>query len=118
MSLSRTYFQDKAVLLLLSVNFFLTFLAIILILLRLTSSSNAAYITQYRADIVINPFAPGTLVDILAFIVFAVIVFLFHVTLSIKTYNLRRQLSITLLSMGVLLLITTIIISNALLALP
>ncbi len=117
MSTTKEYFQDKSILLLLSVNFFLLFLAILLIILRLTISSDGTYIQQYRANVGIGDFKTGGITDIIAFIIFAVLVLILHVVLSIKAYHLRRQFSITLLGLGALLLVITIIISNALLVL-
>jgi uncharacterized membrane protein len=117
MPVAKSYFQDKSVLLLLSINIFLLLLAIILIILRLTISSEGAYIQQYRSNVGIGAFKTGSIADIIAFIIFAAFVFSLHVTLSLKTYHLRRQFSIALLGLGTLLLVTTIIISNALLVL-
>jgi hypothetical protein len=45
------------------------------------------------------------------------LVLVIHTFLSMKAYHVHRQLAITVLSLGVLLLTLTIIVSNALLVL-
>jgi hypothetical protein len=117
MALSKKYFHDHQVLLLLSINAFLAVGGSLLILLRLSTSHGNGYIVQYRSSAVISAFKTGTIIDLLSFIAFAALVLLVHTTLSIRAYNIHRQLAITILSLGILLLVLTIIISNALLVL-
>jgi len=117
MQLAKKYFQDKEVLLLLGINVFLAFLASTIILLRLGSNTSSGYIVQYRANLGIGTFKSGSSIDFVYFIVFAILIAVFHILLSVRTYSLRRQFSIVLLSMGILLLTLTIIVSNALLVL-
>jgi hypothetical protein len=114
---AKSYFQDRLVLLLLSVNVFLTFLAGLLVLFRVGSSANSGFIVQYRASLGISAFKTGSVLNLLSFIGFAVVVLTVHAFLSWKTYHIRRQLSLTILSLSVLLLLLCIIVSNALLAL-
>jgi len=114
------YLHDRVILLLLSINTFLTFAASIFILLQLSSSHGNGYIVQCRdcsnlADI--NRFTNGSVVELLAFIGFALLVLAIHTGLSIKTYHIHRQVAVTILGLGTLLLIMTIIVSNALLVL-
>lgn len=117
MAAQKKYFHDHFVLLLLSVNAFLAIAGSIFILLRLSTSHGTGYIVQYRASLGINAFKTGGVGDILAFIAFAALIVVAHTMLSMRIYNIHRQLAITVLSMGVLLLILAIIISNALLVL-
>jgi uncharacterized Tic20 family protein len=117
MATLREYFLDKNILLLLSFNFFLFFLTIISVILRLVSGAEGTYISQYRSDIGIGAFKTGGLIDILSFIIFALLVLVISIILSIKAYGLRKELSIVLLTMCGFLLIATIIVSNGLLAL-
>ena len=116
MLLPKKYVRDRAILLLLSVNAFLTLLTIILILFRI-GDANGSYIAQYRATLGVNVFKPGSIFDILSFGVFALLVFAINFVLSARTYRIHRQLSIVILSIGALLLIFAIIVSNALLLL-
>jgi hypothetical protein len=53
----------------------------------------------------------------LSFVAFAGLVLAIHTFLSMKAYRIHRQLAITILSLGVLLLTLAIIVSNALLVL-
>lgn len=117
MAKPKKYFQDHFILLLLSVNAFLAFGAIALILVRLSAGHGDSYIVQYRSSLGINAFQTGSVVDILGFIAFALLVLVIHVLLSLRVYQLNRHLAIVTLALGMLLLVLTIIISNALLVL-
>jgi len=117
MPISKKYFQDRTVLLLASVNAFLALLAIISVLLRMQGSSAAGFIVQYRANLGISAFKTGGIGDILSFIGFAILILAIHLILSYRVYHIKRQLSLLVLSLGVLLLLLCVIVSNALLAL-
>jgi hypothetical protein len=99
------------------VNAFLAIAGSIFILLRLSTSHGTSYIVQYRASLGIDAFKTGGVTDLIAFVVFALLVLAVHTALSIRVYRIHRQLAITILSLGILLLVLTIIISNALLVL-
>jgi len=117
MASPKKYFHDRTVLLLLSVNAFLTFAVAVLMAVRLSASHGDAYIVQYRASLGINAFKTGGIGDLLSFIAFAVLIFVIHWVLSMRTFTINRHLSTAILSLGALLLVLTIIISNALLIL-
>jgi len=117
MANSRSYFHDHLVLLLLSVSGFLAFFGSVYFIIRIASSHGSAFIVQFRSILGINAFKPGSLMDMLAFVVFAIMVFVVHGVLSYRTYHIHRQLTITILSLGSLLLLLNIIVSNALLVL-
>lgn len=117
MANTRNYFRDHLVLLLLSISGFLTVFGSLFILYRLSSSHGTGFIVQYRSALGINAFKTGTLTDMLAFVAFALLVFGIHALLSYKTYHIHRQLTIAILSLGSLLLLMNIIVSNALLVL-
>lgn len=116
MASAKSYFHDRVVLLLLSVNAFLAFLAIMSVLLRLQGGGEG-FIVQYRASLGIRAFKTGDLSEILMFIAFALAALLVHTILSYRTYHIRRQLALTILALGTLLLGICIIVANALLAL-
>lgn len=105
------------VLLLLSTNTFVTLLASILIMLRLDGGRTDGYIVQYRANLGLSAFKTGDASTLISFIVFAGLVLLFHTLMSIKVYHIRRQFSVSVLAMGLLLLVLVLIVSNALLVL-
>lgn len=118
MATEKRYFHDKLVLLLLSVNGFLTILATIMLLLKLGNSSPNYHIIQYRSDLGLSAFKNGTATSLVAFIVFVWLVLIVNTVLSYRTYHLRRDYSIVVLSLCLLLIILSMIVSNALIVLP
>ncbi len=114
---AKKYFQDKLVLLGLSLNLFLGVLLIIIVALRLGSNAGEGYIVQYRESLGVGAFKSGSIADFIYILVFAVLAVAFHFVLSLKTYHMGRQLAILILGMGSLLLVIALIISNALLVL-
>ncbi len=92
-------------------------LAIVVIVSRIIANSGSGYIVQYRGDVGIGAFQTGNLLDFVYFIIFAIFIAVFHTILSYRTYDIRRQLSLLILTMSLLLLITTTIVGNALLVL-
>jgi len=117
MATPRKYFHDHLVLLLLSVDTFLAFLASIFVLLRLSTGHGSGYIVQYRPVLGINSYKTGSVTGLLSFIAFALAILAIHTILSMRAYHVHRQLAIVILGLGTLLLVLTIIVSNALLVL-
>jgi len=118
MATSKKYFHDHFVLLLLATNIFLAVAGSIFILISLGNShGNSTYIVQYRPSLGISAYTAGSITELISFVGFAIVVLIVHATLSLRAYQIHRQLSIAILSLGVLLLLLTIIISNALLVL-
>jgi hypothetical protein len=117
MPITKKYFHDRTVLLLLGVNIFLAFLVIVSILFRLQLGGGSGFIVQYRANLGIDQYQAGGLGNLLSFIGFAIVILATNVTLSHRAYHIRRQLSLLILTLGVLLLLLCVIVSNALLAL-
>jgi uncharacterized membrane protein YbhN (UPF0104 family) len=115
MSVTKKYLHDRLILLLLSINSFFVIIGSILILLRLDGGSKGIYWVQYRANLGIDAHQAGQLADILAFIVFLIVVFGMNVLLSVKAYQHHRNYSLTVLGLGSLLMFLTIIVSNLLL---
>lgn len=117
MAIPKKYFHDHLVLLLLSIDAFLAFLASIFILFRLSIGHGNSYIVQYRANLGINEFKSGNVSELLSFIAFAMLVLIVHTILSMRTYHIHRQLSVAILALGTMLLVLTIIVSYELLGL-
>lgn len=117
MATPKKFFHDHLVLLLLSVNAFLTLAVAVLVLLKLGNSHSTGYIVQYRPSLGIGAFETGSVLELLSFIGFSVIIFTAHTLLSMRAYQVRRQVALAILSLGILLQLLAIIISNALLAL-
>ncbi|MDB5168669.1 MAG: hypothetical protein JWO41_25 [Candidatus Saccharibacteria bacterium] len=117
MASSKKYFHDHLVLLLLSVQVFLAFAGSIFVLLRLVGGHSSGHIVAYRPALGVNAYQPGSVQNLLGFVGFALLVLLAHTVLSMRTYRIHRQLSVAILSLGILLLVLNIIVSNALLLL-
>ncbi len=117
MTISKKYFHDHLVLLLLSTNIFLTIAGTVFILIRLGTSHGNGYIVQYRPSLGFSAYKNGTVTGLLSFISFAWLVLATHIMLSLRAYHIHRQLAVAILALGVLLLLLTIIIGNALLLL-
>jgi hypothetical protein len=118
MHIPKKYLHDKFVLLLVSINAFSAFLCVALILLRTGIGHGANdYIVQYRANLGLSAFERDSVIPILSFIFFVLATLVINVVLSIRTYQLRRTLSLTILGLGILIMLLSIIVSNALLAL-
>lgn len=118
MPVSKKLLHDKFILLLLSGNIFLAFLSAVLVFLRLNIGQGSdGYIVQYRSNLGISAFKMGSLTGIISFVVFALLVTVVGIVLGIRTYPIRRELSIAVLGSGALLLLLGIIVSNALMVL-
>ena len=117
MATPKRYTHDRLVLLLLTANTFFAVLTSVLILLRLDSSRGEGYIIGYRPTLGLSAYSKGDSWDLLSFAVFSILVLVFHTLLSVRVYSLRRHLAITILAMGLLLIVMSLVISNALLML-
>lgn len=117
MTATAKYFHDRMVMLLFSTNIFLALAASLFVLLRLSSSHGNGYIVQYRSNLGIDAFKTGSITGLLSFVVFDLLVVTVHVLLSLRVYSINRHLSTVILGLGVLLLVLSIIVSNALLVL-
>ncbi|MCX6727499.1 MAG: hypothetical protein WCO19_00585 [Candidatus Saccharibacteria bacterium] len=115
MALPKKYLHDRLVLLLLSVQTFFALLGTTLILLRLGSGQRGVYWAEYRSNLGIGAHIPGKLTDLLAFVLFFVIVLGVNTMLSAKAYVHHRNYALTVLGLGILLMILSIIVSNLLL---
>lgn len=116
MQLPKKYIHDKLILLLASSNIFLAFLCIVSLLLGL-SNGTESFIVEYRPNLGIGAFQTGNALDMASFGVFGIIIATLSIILSINTYRVRRALSVLILSSGIILLLMTVVISNALIGL-
>ena len=117
MATAKTYFHDHFVLFLLTINTFLAFFAAIVVFLRLSSSHGNSYIVQYRASLGVSAFKTGSVTTIISFAILALLLLAIDLVLSYKTYSISRHLAVMVLSMGLVLTVLDIIVSNALLVL-
>lgn len=118
MPISRKYLHDRVILALVSATVFLALVSALLVLLRFGGvDGGSGYIIQYRANLGISAFQTGDITSILSFAVFSVVVAVMNIALSVRIYPVKRELAVTVLALGILLLILAIIVSNALLVL-
>ena len=118
MPIPKKYLHDKLVLLLLSANIFLALLCTILIFLRLNiGQGSEGYIVEYRSNLGISAFRVGGVIGLISFAGFAIMLAALNVALSVRTYRIRRELALSVLAAGVLLLLLATIVSNALVVL-
>ena len=117
MTVSKKYFHDHFVLLLLSINVFLAIADTIFLIVRISTTHGNGFIVQYRPSVGIDIYTPGNILGILSFIAFVWVAMVSNSLLSLKVYPIHRQVSIAILSLGVLLLLLAAIISNSLLLL-
>lgn len=117
MHVPKKFFQDRTVLLLLSINAFLALVVSVKTLFQLDGGRVDGYIVEYRANLGLSAFRTGTATELIAFILFVSFVLVFHFLLSVKAYHIRRHFSLAILGMGTLLLSVALVVSNALLIL-
>jgi hypothetical protein len=118
MPTSKKYLHDKLILLLLSANIFLAFLCAVLIFLRLNiGQGGEGYIVEYRSNLGISALRVGGISGLLSFAGLAIVLVVANITLSVRTYRIRRELSLAILAAGILLLLLAVIVSNALMVL-
>ncbi len=72
---------------------------------------------QRRANLGIDQYTQGNILPMISFVVFAIVVLVLHTLLSVKAYEIKKELSVIILCFGTLLLLIAIIVSNSLLAL-
>lgn len=116
MIVPKKYLQDRLIVLMLSVNGFIVAVNTLFVLLRL-SGGGTGYIAEYRSNLGLSAFRPGEAIDIAGFIIFAFLIFIITTLLSIKVYHIRHQLARAILAFGLILLVFSAIVSNALLEL-
>lgn len=116
MDIPKKYLHDRLILLLVSIGVFLSFLCAALILLRSGIGQGVdSYIVSYRSNLGLGGYQRDNILPILTFIPFVLLNLGVGVVLSIRTYNLRRTLSLTILALSVLLELFAVIVSYALL---
>lgn len=114
MNVPKKYFHDRIVLLLVSTIVFLALLQMVWILLGI-SSGNKLNLVQYRPNLGLSAYSYETSsTPYLSFVFFGFIVAIFNIILSVKIYLIKRQYALVVLGMAVLLLLLSLIVSNAL----
>lgn len=93
---------------------FLSILSVVLVLLRMGSLNSGNPLIQFRENLGERAFRAGDASDHIRFIVFALLTGGFHTFLSLKVYHIKKHFSYTILGLGILLLVLTIIVSSEL----
>lgn len=114
MHIPKRYLHDRQVLLLLTLNGFLTALVVANIALKLSGHAGL-YVVERRANLGLAAFKTGGVQTFFAFMAFSLVLAVYHFVLSLKLYVIRRAAAIASLALGTLLLVLTLIVSNALL---
>lgn len=114
MHIPKNYFNDRLVLLLISVNTFLAVVTSLLILFRLRGGNTEGLVAQYHANLGLSAFEPGSTSTFVSFILFVFMVLGLHTVLSMRMYHRRREYSIAILWMGLFLLVFALVVTNAL----
>lgn len=117
MEVPKKYIHDRLILLLLTLIAILLVIGVSLVLLRFDPSRNPTTTAAYRPNITGTQYLPGKPIDIYMLAVFMLFTSAAALFLSIRTYHIRRFVSVFLLASTVFLLILSIIVSNALISL-
>jgi hypothetical protein len=115
MHIPKHYFHDKSVLILLAANSILVLFAVLFVLLRVDPAEGSTHIVQYRSNLGIGAFQPGSVAEFQLIALFAAMQYVFSWILSIRLYVHRRHLAIALLSVTTFMLILTPVVTDALL---
>lgn len=116
MSKPRPFFHDRLVLLLLTVNAVLAIFAAITAVLPIMDSSGA-FIGEYRSNLGLDAYRAGGALDMVSFAVFVILVYGFQLFTSLRLYEIKKSVSLVVLMLTSVLLIFTLIVTNALLEL-
>jgi len=96
----------------------MTIANIVVVLLKMNATRGTAnYITYYRPSLGLDRYATGSAWDILSFVLAALVVGFFGFVLSFRVYGIKRELSLVVLSLSLLLLVLLVVVGNALLVL-
>lgn len=120
MASTKKYFHDHLVLLILSVNAFIAIAGSIFVLVSLSSGHSSTYIVQCRDcsnPEAVNKFTNGSVVNLLGFVVFMLMVLALNAILSFRAYKIHRQVALAILNLGILLQLLAVIVANSLLVL-
>lgn len=116
MPIQKSYFQDRLILLILSINTFLA-LALVVTSLLSISEADAGFIKEFRSDLGLDGYKAGGVLDIVSFAVFSVLLYAFQLLSSVRIYHIRRHLSLIILVLALIVYIFTFMVINALLSL-
>ncbi|MEX2014586.1 MAG: hypothetical protein WD885_01475 [Candidatus Saccharimonadales bacterium] len=116
MPIPKSFFHDRLILLILSIN---TFLALALIITALLSidSAGPGFIKEFRSDLGLDGYKAGGVLDIVAFAIFSLVLYAFQFLAATKIYHIRRHLSLVILLLTLIIYLFSLMVINALLGL-
>ncbi len=117
MTIPSKYFHHRSILLFLIINSVLLAVGTLLVLFRLDSDTASSYIIEYRANLGIGEYEIGNSLDVAGFVFFLIANFIITLLISIRSFNLRKNVSVMVLVIASLITVLTIIVSNALMTL-
>ncbi len=112
MHIPKKYFHDKSILGLLGLNAALFVLSVANVLLNVDTELNSVSIISYRSSRAIQTSGPTN--SLYEFALFAVVVTVVSMLLSIKLYSHRKHLAIGVLGLNVVSLTLCLVVFNAL----
>jgi hypothetical protein len=111
------YFQDRVVLLLLSLDVIISLLASLIISLKLSNlPSNYYPITQGRFPDYLKIYNHGSVASLYSIVIFILLMLFINIFLSYKTYTHKRDYSLVILSFGILLVVLAYLVSQTLIS--
>lgn len=111
MAIAKRYIHDRVVLTLLSINTFFAVLIAVRVILSLTDSSNKLRVIEHRPSLGLSANKAGSATELIVFVVFPLVVLLFHAILSQRMYQVRRPFAHVVLATGTLLILLSGIVS-------
>jgi hypothetical protein len=117
MEIPKRFLHDRIVLLLITFISIFMVIGISLVLIRFDASRNPTTTIAYRPNITGSQYQSGKPIDIYTMALFMLVTAVGSAFLGARVYYLRRSLSVFILGSGVLLLLLSIIVSNALISL-
>lgn len=113
----KKYFHDRVVLLLLSFNILIALLISLFLSLKLSNLPASYYpIIQGRFPEYQKIYNHGTIVSLYSIVVFIVLIVFINAFLSIKIYPYKRDYSIIILGLGILLVVLSYLVSQSLMS--
>ena len=116
MDKSKRFLHDRLVLSLVTLITALSAIGVFSVLIRFDVSKNPTTTAAYRQNLVGIYYQSGKPLDIYLLAIFMAFVAVASVLIAYRTYNLRRQIAIFLLSSASFLLILSVVVANALIS--
>lgn len=117
MDIPKKFLHDRTILALITALAALLVIGVSLVLLRFDVSKNPTTIVGYHPNISGSAYQSGKPVDIYVMALFMIITAVAAVLVAVKTYSVRRDISVFLLASAAFLLVISIRVTNALISL-